>query len=129
MIHVAKQHHRKVFLQQSLRAWQQAASASKEEAAAQARKQHTWAKVQGWLAEGTANSGSSTMTGQATGTTHWQVRVLCIVPACAVALLRSTLLCCFMVNVQSRSGKFTWNFLLRFRRSIRHAVVMRSFAS
>ena len=51
LMHIAQQHHRKVFSQHSFRAWVEGTACRKEDAAAQARKQETWNKVQGWLAE------------------------------------------------------------------------------
>ena len=52
-MHQAAMHHRKMLAQQMLYAWAEAAVASKEEAAAQARKEQTWNKIHGWLAQDT----------------------------------------------------------------------------
>lgn len=53
MMHQAAMHHRKMLAQQILYAWAEAAVASKEEAAAQARKEQTWNKIHSWLAQDT----------------------------------------------------------------------------
>ena len=58
-MHIAEQHHRKVFSQHSFRAWVEGTACSKEDAAAQQRKQETWNKVQGWLAESNLGKMSS----------------------------------------------------------------------
>ena len=52
-MHHAALHHNRVVAQQGLRAWAEAAFISKEEAAAQARKDQTWNKIQDWLAQDT----------------------------------------------------------------------------
>ena len=53
MMHQAAMHHRKMLAQQILYAWAEAAVTSKEEAAAQARKEQTWNKIHSWLAQDT----------------------------------------------------------------------------
>ena len=58
LVHMAEEHHTRVFSQHSLRAWVEATAISKEDAAAQARKEQTWNKVQGWLAESNLSSGT-----------------------------------------------------------------------
>lgn len=69
--HLAEQHHRKVFSRHSLRAWQKGTATSKEESAAQIRREQTWTKVQGWLAENNLSTGSTVCSGT-------NVQVACI---------------------------------------------------
>ena len=54
LMHKAGLHHARQLTKASLLGWAQAATAAKEQAASEARKAHTWAKIQGWLAEETA---------------------------------------------------------------------------
>jgi len=53
LMHKAAQHRNRLMAQRSLLAWAKAAAAGKEEAAAQARKDQIWNKIQGWLAQDT----------------------------------------------------------------------------
>ena len=57
-MHKAGLHHARQLTKASLLGWAQAATAAKEQAASEARKAHTWAKIQGWLAEETAEQSS-----------------------------------------------------------------------
>lgn len=75
-MHMAEEHHTRVFSQHSLRAWVEATAVSKEDAAAQARKEQTWNKVQGWLAESNLSSGTSAQ--HHAGVTHPQVSICTI---------------------------------------------------
>ena len=59
LMHQASLHHRKMLSLRSLHGWALAAAASREEAAAQARKDATWDKIQQWLAEDTGRQTSS----------------------------------------------------------------------
>ena len=59
LMHQASLHHRKMLGLRSLHGWAEAAAASREEAAAQARKDATWDKIQQWLAEDTGRGTSS----------------------------------------------------------------------
>ena len=59
LTHQASLHHGKMFGLRSLHGWALAAAASREEAAAQARRDATWGKIQQWLAENTGGQASS----------------------------------------------------------------------
>lgn len=59
LMHQASLHQRKVFSLRSLHGWALAAAASREEAAAQARRDATWGKIQQWLAEDTGGQNSA----------------------------------------------------------------------
>lgn len=59
LMHQASLHHRKMLSLRSLHGWALAAAASRDEAAAQARKDATWDKIQQWLAEETGRQTSS----------------------------------------------------------------------
>ena len=59
LTHQASLHHRKMFGLRSLHGWALAAAASREDAAAQARRDASWGKVQQWLAEDTSGQASS----------------------------------------------------------------------
>ena len=59
LMHQASLHHREMLGLRSLHGWAEAAAASREEAAAQARKDATWDKIQQWLAEDTGRGTSS----------------------------------------------------------------------
>lgn len=61
--HMADHHYRKVFSRHSLRAWHKGTAISKEESAAQIRREQTWTKVQGWLAESNLSTGSTVCSG------------------------------------------------------------------
>ncbi|KAL3139777.1 hypothetical protein ABBQ38_004080 [Trebouxia sp. C0009 RCD-2024] len=58
-LHQASLHQRRMFGLRSLHGWAEAAAASREEAAAQARKDATWDKIQQWLAEDAGRDTSS----------------------------------------------------------------------
>ena len=59
LTHQADLHHRKMFGLRSLHGWALAADASRLEAAAQARRDATWGKIQQWLAEDTGGQTSA----------------------------------------------------------------------
>jgi len=59
LMHQASLHQRRMFGLRSLYGWAEVAAASREEAAAQARKDATWDKIQQWLAEDTGRESSS----------------------------------------------------------------------
>lgn len=59
LTHQASLHYRKMFGLRSLHGWALAAAASREEAAAQARRDATWDRIQQWLAEDSGRQVSS----------------------------------------------------------------------
>lgn len=59
LMHQASLHQRRIFGLRSLHGWAEAAAASRDEAAAQARKDATWDKIQQWLAEDASGETSS----------------------------------------------------------------------
>lgn len=77
LMHVAEQHHRKAFTQGCFRALVEATANSKEDAAAQARREQTWNKVQGWLAESKLSPEAPAR--HCVGTSDLQVGHMCVV--------------------------------------------------